>query len=121
MVAAFLKLGIPTMMSAWPSLAICSRTAGVSPWAGTLRPYHPRDDAAFRGRRDHGARRPLGSRRSAGDQRAGISAVAHSGDFCPGTYRLLAALYASRRNPNSRHDPSHVSIGGLTWIPIRTR
>jgi hypothetical protein len=34
MVAAFLKLGMPTMMSALPSRAIWSRTVGVSTGEG---------------------------------------------------------------------------------------
>src|SRR6478752_10529043 len=40
MVAAFLKLGIPTMMSALPRRAISSRIAGVRAVWGTSPPYH---------------------------------------------------------------------------------
>src|SRR6478752_7083737 len=40
MVAAFLKLGIPTMMSALPRRAISSRMAGVRAVWGTSPPYH---------------------------------------------------------------------------------
>src|SRR5512134_3712280 len=42
MVAAFLKLGMPTMMSARPSRAICSWMAGVRAAWGTRPPYHRR-------------------------------------------------------------------------------
>src|SRR4051794_41862706 len=40
MVAAFLKLGMPTMMSALPIRAIWSRMAGVRAGSGTGPPYH---------------------------------------------------------------------------------
>src|ERR1700690_4629377 len=40
MVAAFLKLGMPTMMSAWPSRWISAWRAGLRSEAGTPVPYH---------------------------------------------------------------------------------
>src|SRR6478752_7660410 len=46
MVAAFLKLGIPTMMSALPRRAISSRMAGVRAVWGTGPPYHHGGGAA---------------------------------------------------------------------------
>src|SRR3954451_25247463 len=57
-VAAFLKLGIPTMMSARPSRSISSRMAGVSAVWGTRPPYHSRPRQRPSAAR-HAADRPL--------------------------------------------------------------